>query len=167
MGLAPNELPKIRPICLLNEIEKIFERILTSHMKAMMDSGPELNLSDHQYGFRTRRSTCDALRFVVNNICAATENGSYAVAVSLDIRNAFNSIPWIHIRQALEQRGFPNYLRRILDDYLHKKSKIYEARWFLDLLPDANRSPAGFYPRTASMEHRVRRYPQICNDFWL
>lgn len=119
---GPTEMPKVRLICLLNEIGKIFERIIASRMKALMDSTPEMDLSDHQYGFRTRRSTCDALRFVINIIRETTENGFYAIAVSLDIQNAFNSIPWVHIRQALARRGFPNYLRRILDDYLSQRS---------------------------------------------
>lgn len=45
------------------------------------------------------------------------DGGGYAIAVSLDIRNAFNSIPWRVIHGALESRGFPHYIRRILADY--------------------------------------------------
>jgi len=36
------------------------------------------------------------------------------VGVSLDISNAFNSLPWNRIGRALEYHGVPPYLRRIL-----------------------------------------------------
>ncbi|RLU15211.1 hypothetical protein DMN91_012205 [Ooceraea biroi] len=47
--------------------------------------------------------------------------GGFAFGVSLDIRNAFNSLPWPSIRQALEKKGFPAYLRRIIDHYLYQR----------------------------------------------
>lgn len=43
-SFVPAELPKVRPICLLNEIGKIFERVLVSRMKILMNNTPELNL---------------------------------------------------------------------------------------------------------------------------
>ncbi|CAL1680988.1 unnamed protein product [Lasius platythorax] len=45
-------------------------------------------------------------------------NGGWAVAVSLDIRNAFNSLPWPRIRETLINWNVPSYLLRIIDDYL-------------------------------------------------
>lgn len=43
------------------------------------------------------------------------------VAVSLDIKNAFNSIPWVVIRNALLKKRYPWYLRRIIGDYLSER----------------------------------------------
>jgi len=39
------------------------------------------------------------------------------LAVSLDIVNAFNSLPWEHIGEAMEYHGLFQYLRDVLWDY--------------------------------------------------
>lgn len=44
-----------------------------------------------------------------------------ALAISLDVENAFNSLPWPVIRGALEKKGFPLYLGRIIDSYLSNR----------------------------------------------
>jgi len=123
-GSVINEggLLKARPICLLNEIGKIFERILAVRIQDFMDRNPKARLSEYQYGFRSGSSTLDALNTVVAIIERATGKGGFAIGVSLDVRNAFNSLPWPSIRCALKRVGFPHYLRRIIDGYLCARS---------------------------------------------
>lgn len=58
---SEDELPKIRPICLLDEVGKAFERIIDDRIKGWMNRHPEARLSVHQYGFMEGRSTSDAL----------------------------------------------------------------------------------------------------------
>ncbi|XP_046629516.1 uncharacterized protein LOC124309827 [Neodiprion virginianus] len=117
-GAPTGPIPKVRPICLLNEVGKMFERILVARLGKWMEGNPRACLSEDQYGFREGRSTNDALLRVRRFVENATENGGYAVAVSLDIANAFNSLPWPSIRDALEDKAAPEYLRRVLDSYL-------------------------------------------------
>lgn len=90
-----------------------------------MNDHPASDLSPYQFGFRRGLSTCDAILEVQRIINDATKNGGYALAVSLDIQNAFNSIPWMTIRRALANKGFPDYLRRILDAYLAERMIVY------------------------------------------
>ncbi|XP_011152461.1 uncharacterized protein LOC105191053 [Harpegnathos saltator] len=45
------------------------------------------------------------------------EGGRVLLAVYLDIKNAFNTLPWPNIGQALEDYGVPVYLRPILSAY--------------------------------------------------
>lgn len=45
--------------------------------------------------------------------------------MSLDITNAFNSIPWPSIAKALERTDIPEYLRRMIDSYLFERSIEY------------------------------------------
>lgn len=111
-------LPKARPICLLDEVGKIFERIIVGRIKTFMEDNPRSRLSRMQYGFCEGRSTLDALETAVGIIERSVFKGGYAIAVSLDIKNAFNSLPWPSIRWALERMNFPLYLRRIIDAYL-------------------------------------------------
>ena len=55
----------------------------------------------------------------------AVRNGGVVLAVSFDIANAFNSLPWPVIRRALVEKGVPGYLRRVLDGYLSGKWLSY------------------------------------------
>lgn len=45
-------------------------------------------------------------------------DGGVAIAISLDISNAFNSIPFERIMETLKARGFPEYIKDIIEDYL-------------------------------------------------
>lgn len=121
-----DELPKVRPICLLDEIGKAFERIIDNRIKGWMSRHPEAQLSKHQYGFMEGRSTSDAL-IEVQNIIIETRRikGRLTLAVGLDVANAFNSLPWPTIREAMRRKGFPDYIRRIIDNYLSNRTVEY------------------------------------------
>jgi len=129
-GKAANasEGMKARPICLVDDVAKIFERIIVHRLWEFMEGTPSSGLSDRQYGFRQGRSTVDALDSVMSSIYHWTNRGYFAVAVGLDIRNAFNSIPWTTIRCALRRKNFPRYIRRIIDCYLHNRSVEFPVR---------------------------------------
>lgn len=98
--LIPKEMPvdqlnpKVRPICLLDEIGKILETILVDRIRAWMRDNPAARWSRDQYGFNEGTSTTDALMTVYNYIQEANSQGRIVVAASLDIQNAFNSLPW-------------------------------------------------------------------------
>lgn len=116
-----NVVLSARPICLLNDVPKIFERVILDRMLAHMDAEPRSRLSGRQFGFREGRSTVDALRWVVEYVRRIVGRDHFAIAIGLDISNAFNSLPWRAIRWALARKGFPAYLRRVLDSYLHER----------------------------------------------
>lgn len=110
-----------RPLCLLDDVGKIFESLLVVRIDAHM-AATGVGLSERQFGFRSGRSTDDALRLLQERLVAAVDKGRFAVAVSLDIRNAFNTIGWRTVREALIRMDFPPYLRRILGSYLSARS---------------------------------------------
>lgn len=47
------------------------------------------------------------------------------MAVSLDIANAFNILPWHKIRAAMIAHRIPSYLRKIINGYLGKRKITY------------------------------------------
>ena len=51
-----------------------------------------------------------------------------ALAVSLDVVNAFNSIPWDRICRALEFHWVPAYLRGVVQAFLRDRSIVYTVR---------------------------------------
>ncbi|KAA5557234.1 reverse transcriptase family protein, partial [Pseudomonas aeruginosa] len=110
-----------RPIVLLDEVGKLLERILAAHIiQHLVGVGPDL--SAEQYGFREGRSTVDAILRVRALSEKAVSRGGVALAVSLDIANAFNTLPWSVIGAALERHGVPPYLRRLVGSYLEDRS---------------------------------------------
>ncbi|KMQ91162.1 reverse transcriptase [Lasius niger] len=101
-----------------SETGKIFEKILVDRLNEWLRMNPIYQLSDNQFGFREGKSTCDALTRVQDAVNEAIDQDGVVVAVSLDIKNAFNSLPWPVIREALRRKRVPEYIRRIIDHYL-------------------------------------------------
>jgi hypothetical protein len=116
--------PKIyRPICLLNESAKLFERIIAGRInKYLRDSG---SLSENQFGFMEGRSTIDAIMRLKDIVLENSLMGRNVVLVSFDIANAFNSISWPVIQEALLEMNFPSYLVRIIMAYLSDRWLTY------------------------------------------
>ncbi|XP_041976509.1 uncharacterized protein LOC121731220 [Aricia agestis] len=82
-----------RPIVLLDEAGKLLERVIASRIiKHLEQEGP--NLSAAQFGFRAQRSTIDAIMEVKEFCEERTANGAVVLAVSFDIANAFNTLPF-------------------------------------------------------------------------
>lgn len=98
-----------RPICLLDEAGKLSERIiadcLVQHLTREVPG-----LHEEQYGFREGRSTIDAIIRIKSLMESITEEGRVALAVSLDIVNAFSTLSWEQVGEAMTYFGFPQYL---------------------------------------------------------
>ncbi|CAF4907381.1 unnamed protein product [Pieris macdunnoughi] len=113
-----------RPIVLLNEVGKLLERIivwrLSQHISVV---GPDL--ADAQYGFRVGRSTLEAIGALKHFTMEAVRSGGKALAVSLDISNAFNSLPFTVIMEALRFHGVPLYLQNLVRSYLEDRKILY------------------------------------------
>ncbi|RXF73408.1 reverse transcriptase family protein, partial [Desulfovibrio sp. DS-1] len=125
-GRPPNDPSAYRPIVLLNEVAKVFEKILAERLVKHLDT-VEPGLAQTQFGFRRRRSTLDAfetLRSVTDE--AEVQAKDTVLAVSLDIANAFNSLPHETIREGLRAHGVPPYLTRLLGAYLQDRYILWE-----------------------------------------
>lgn len=123
---TPGEALKVRPICLLSEIEKLLERILVNRFRIFMLEDNVADLAANQFGFRKAKSTCDALLCVKELIVNSRSKGYTGLAIGLDIANAFNSIPWRQIRRAiLWRKRFPIYLCRMIEAYLSERCIVY------------------------------------------
>ena len=97
----------------------MFERVVTSRIIGHMGAdGGRNDLSPNQYGFRAARSTIDVLVRVCDAIKETLRRGGVAIAVSIDVKNAFNSIPWSAIRDGLVSKSVGCSLICYADDTL-------------------------------------------------
>ncbi|XP_025156710.1 uncharacterized protein LOC112589061 [Harpegnathos saltator] len=96
------------------------EHIITDRLVQHLSSkGP--NLPENLYEFRPGRSTLDAIQHVRDLTRTVVEEGSEVLlAISLDITNAFNTLPWPEIGRALEHHRVPAYLRHMLVTYFDR-----------------------------------------------
>ncbi|KAI4472913.1 hypothetical protein M0804_015559 [Polistes exclamans] len=104
-GSAPSTY---RPICLLDEVGKLFERVVVSRVSEFLDNGNVL--SPWQHGFRVGHSTLGAIEEVKGYIQECASDGRVGVLTLLDISNAFNSLPYETVIESMVGSGFPTYI---------------------------------------------------------
>lgn len=113
-GRPRDEPSGYRPIVALDEAGELLEHVVAGRLVPHLENiGPDL--ASNQYSFQRSRSTVDAvLRVRV-----------VLLAVSIDIANAFNTIPWSTIVESLRFHRVPTSLRNLIEDYL---SRIFPER---------------------------------------
>lgn len=73
-----------------------------------------------QFGFMKGRSTTQAIEKVMDIVNSAGTGQLYnhklCVLASLDVANAFNSVPWDKIDASLGSKKFPCHILRCIND---------------------------------------------------
>ncbi|XP_058064485.1 uncharacterized protein LOC131214133, partial [Anopheles bellator] len=127
-GRSPGDSSSYRPICMLDGMGKLLERLILNRLTAFTEGAH--GLSDRQFGFRGGRSTVDAIQMVVataNRARIQKRTGNrFCAVVTIDVKNAFNSASWVAIAQALHGMRVPDYLCRILGSYFDNRILLYD-----------------------------------------
>ncbi len=76
-----------RPVSLLPQFSKILEKVFNNRLDNFIEK--HNLLSDNQYGFRSNRSTTQALIELVEEITNSIDKKKYAVGVFIDLKKAF------------------------------------------------------------------------------
>jgi len=94
---------------MLDSAGKLLKRLLLSRLDHHLDRTG--HRSPNQYGFRSGRSTEDDIERLLETAHGAAldavQHRDICVAVSPDVRNAFNSAPWPMIDAALRGKLVP------------------------------------------------------------
>ncbi|XP_039760447.1 uncharacterized protein LOC120634122, partial [Pararge aegeria] len=126
-GRSPDSPSAYRPIVLIDEVSKMLERVLASRINQHLAlQGPDL--SEHQYGFRVGKSTIDAVGALKSFCEGAQKESDGVLAVSLDIANAFGTLPYSVVEEALQYHRVPLYLRRMIGHYLEERVVVYQGK---------------------------------------
>ena len=118
----------------MDTMEKILEEMIFQRIRGHMVG--ESGLSENQFGFRKGKSTVDAIQTVVD-ISTKARRGTgkrkgFCALISIAIRNAFNTARWNICIEAMVRKKVPDYLLRMIDDYLSDRWVIYECdKWSL------------------------------------
>ena len=117
-----------RPLCMLNTAGKLLEKMLKARLLTAVQAAGDL--ADRQYGFRKGSSTVHAIQEIVETAKKTQEGNHYSrkivLLATLDVRNAFNSVKWDNMINALEKFKTPEYLLRIMKSYLKDRVLIYD-----------------------------------------
>ncbi len=106
-----------RPISLLSQFS-ILEKVFVRRIDNFIDK--HKLLSDHQFGFRTNRSTSMAVMELVEEISSSMDKNEYTVGVFLDLKKAFDTIDYGLLMMKLERYGIRGkafaWIKSCLDD---------------------------------------------------
>ncbi|ERL83462.1 hypothetical protein D910_00454 [Dendroctonus ponderosae] len=122
----PQGQTSYRPLCLIDELGKIFEALIKNRLEdEMRKKGLE---HVHQYGFTKGKSTTSAL-LKIKEIADNTKKKAYqhreiCIMILMDVQNAFNSAPWDGIIQSLSDGGISRYIVEIVKSYLWDRSIV-------------------------------------------
>lgn len=114
--------PSYRPVCLLDCLGKVAEHMIVVRLRKETAKP----LSPAQFGFQEGLSPVHAVNRVqeLGKIARGTTHRTkkLAILVTIDAKNAFNSVPWIRIVAALERKGSPRYIIEMVKSYLSNRS---------------------------------------------
>ena len=117
-----------RQICLLdtmgNHLERMILKLLQSHMVG------EISRLKNQFGFWRDKCTVGAIQAVVYiDTEAKTGTGKrkgFCALINIGIQNAFNTARWKHCIKTIMRKKVPEYLLRMMDDYVSNSWVICE-----------------------------------------
>ena len=105
-----------RPISLLPQFGKLFEKIISSRILSFINK--HNLLMQNQYGFRKHYSTELAVMEVYNKLLQNFEDKRHTCAIFLDLAKAFDSVDHAILIQKLEKIGIRGIALSLLKSYL-------------------------------------------------
>jgi len=123
----PDQPSSYRPICMLDSSGKLLERLLLQRLESHLDAHGGRRRAANQYGFRKGVSTVSAVEKVLSVAAdAASRPGTkdLCVLVTLDVKNAFNSLRWPVIDEALRRKNTPEYLVEMFRSWLSDRQLL-------------------------------------------
>lgn len=108
-----------RPISLISHIAKIVEKTIKSRLMKFFEHTNFL--SRNQFGFRNGLSTADAVYQTIKEIDLILEDNEKALAIFLDLRKAFDTVPHDYLINKLENAGVRGPPLELFKDYLRNR----------------------------------------------
>lgn len=108
----PEDPKSYRPICLLNVLGKLLERLICNRIQEYRET---IGMHEGQYGYRKGKSTEDAINKAMEGI--QDTNSRYVVTIFVDISGAFDNMWWPALFRRLRDINCPKDLYKITKNY--------------------------------------------------
>lgn len=111
-----NNFDNYRPISLLSNVNKIFERIIFDRVMQFFEK--KKILVEQQCGFRKGKSTIDALYRVLNSVIKSLNKNQITATLFLDLTKAFDTVNHNILLQKMERYGIRGITSKLFQSYL-------------------------------------------------
>ena len=108
-----------RPISLLSNISKLFQRIMYVRIENFLKSSDILY--KYQFGFRKQYSTNHALLSIVEQIRTSLDNKMYSCGVFIDLEKAFDTVNHQILLSKLDNYGIRGVANQWFSSYLSNR----------------------------------------------
>ena len=121
---AKNIFTNYRPISLLTNFSKIFEKLLYTRLKGFLAKS---NIpSKYQYGFQEKKSTAMAVLQMIDKITEAVDMKSCGVGLYVDLAKAFDTVDHAILLGKLAHYGVRGKQLEIFNSYLSGRKQIVD-----------------------------------------
>ena len=110
-----------RPIALLPSLSKVLERLIYNRLVKYLENNKLLAHS--QYGFRSKKSTEDAVHELTDYIIKQLESHKKCLAIFLDLAKAFDTVSIPMLLDKLDNLGIRGIPYELLKDYLTNRTQ--------------------------------------------
>ena len=116
------EVSNYRPISLLSNIEKIYEKLMYSRLMGFLNRSNQIYL--RQFGFRKAHSTVNTLINIVERIRNSIDGGKFACGVFVDLQKAFDTVDHKILLSKLDHYGIRGIEKQWFRSYLSNRSQF-------------------------------------------
>lgn len=114
-----SEIENFRPISLINNFAKIFEKCLKNRLLDFL----KINhvLADNQFGFTEGSGTADAIYHLTSEVVGNLNNSKKSLAVFIDLARAFDTVSHQKLLEVLSSYGVRGISLDVFEDYLRDR----------------------------------------------
>ena len=119
---SPLDVNNYRPISLLSNIDKIFEKLVHSRLTSFLNDNNIL--FNKQFGFRSKHSTTHILISLTEQIREALDKGKFSCGVFIDLQKAFDTVDHEILLQKLKHYGIRGTANNWFRSYLSNRKQF-------------------------------------------
>ena len=121
---SKDECSNYRPISLLMNINKLFEKIIHKRMYSFLEKKKILN--QNQYGFRKNSNTAFAIYDLIENKLKNLDENLYTCALYVDLSKAFDTVDHNILSKKLYHYGIRGIALELINNYLlNRKQYVF------------------------------------------